>query len=168
MHSTAIRMNGNVNRLDPIATLEYVRDRLLQSDLFNDRAWLASQVAEVVGMLKCRPEPAPAAARHFLDGIADDFEITDSPADWPSWTDESRWTTTDATPIELLIPPIEDADSSFEPTAAQVAELDDAYVPSGDEREFRYRLAELADGCELPETSSYYTEEDARAAGLAI
>lgn len=67
---------------------------------------------------------------------SEDFEEIDldfiaSPADWPAWTDESRWTTAEPTPIEVLTadapryePTMEDWRDYFEARDASWTEAD--------------------------------------------
>jgi hypothetical protein len=90
-------------------------------------------------------------ARDLLDG-GPDYE--DALA-WPDWTDESTWTTTEPTPLELLLPPVSGGSPDYQPTDADWAE-------------FSRWVDEIHEGYELPEIDRYFSEADARAAGLAI
>jgi hypothetical protein len=90
-------------------------------------------------------------ARSLLDG-GPDYE--DALA-WPDWTDESTWTTTEPTPLELLLPPVSGGSPDYQPTDADWAE-------------FSRWVDEIHEGYELPEVDRYFSEADARAAGLAI
>jgi hypothetical protein len=100
-----------------------VRD-LLQAE---GRDVLASTLSMCLGGLQAAEgrvaTNGKSEARDLLDS-GPDFEESaewpDDPAEWPAWTDESRWTTDEPTPLELLaafgVPAISGGAPAFEPS----------------------------------------------------
>ena len=99
---------------------------------------------------------------------------TSQPADdWPDWTDDDRWTITEpTTPIEVLSP-IADATPVYEPTAEELAD----YHAYRDEQDRVHSAAwkahlDAIDSAEYATrqrlNASFYTEDDAIAAGLPV
>lgn len=122
---------------------------------------LAGPLAEAlaaVDRLKAAAEAIRTAPRNFLDG-GPDFEESLGLDSCLPWTLDS-WTTLEPTPLSVLeldLPPIAGGSPEFEPAPEDWAE----YSTWCDHIEAIY------DGIDEP-APDHFTEDDARAAGLAV
>lgn len=117
----------------------------------------ALQAMDRIGMASLQLEAeSKAPARSFLDGIAEDYKDA---AEWPAWT------TSEPTPLELLgIPPIcGGSPEAYEPTGDDL----DEYAAWSTGLTFDDHIRDIHEGYEMP-GADRFTEDDARAAGLAV
>jgi len=147
-----------------LARIDRLADRVEEVER---QVGLAIEAMNRIGLAAIEAEAeAEARPRDFLDGIDADFEISEPlgqgdewPA-FPSWCDDERWTT-EPTPIELLLPPVSGgAPEAYQPTSGDLREYETWSA------EFNAKLDAINGGIELD--SSHFSEDDARAAGLAV
>jgi hypothetical protein len=161
MNLTSNHRVGNLIPSDwTLSALRSIRDRLQALDadaLLDARDDLAVALSEAIGglmydgltpnQMAAEPTPiVPLVERNMLDGIADDFEVTDDdPAAWPAWT------TTEPTPISALA-------AGFELPALSGGSPE-AYEPTDADWSDYHAYCELQDSLDM--------QEDAHRCGMA-
>lgn len=157
MNDTTVRPTDNVSPSIFAQAARFSLEKIRDPRLADAVADALETIDRLKAIADGFPRLAPPTPRFFGDGVEDDFEVTaeDEPTEWPAWTDRSRWTTSDPTPIEVLAAHFElPALSGGSPEA-------EPFEPSVEDWEDYHAWADAID-------DGRFNEADARAAGLAV